>query len=190
LTATAATTSAAAGSSHQSPKSALPSKPTKTAEARYAQSRFWVPSPLVATELSLSARPALGDPEEWHPDDARGDERDPEPARLGLLARPKLVGSLEGDVRGEQEELDRDQLLRPFFGAPSAAKTLEPSSVSCLARNSLDGSSVSTTSTASPVIAHEASTGSLALQMSFRDENIPRLGAKRNPCKPACHPCR
>lgn len=44
--------SATAGSSHQRPKSVLPSRPARTPTARPAQSRFCFPSPRVAAEPS------------------------------------------------------------------------------------------------------------------------------------------
>src|SRR5689334_4985466 len=50
LTATAATARPMSGSDHHHPNHKLAPSPTRTAPARYAHSRFWVPSPAVAPE--------------------------------------------------------------------------------------------------------------------------------------------
>src|SRR6266516_4730248 len=50
ITAQPAIPSATTPSSHQAPHRVLAASPANTAIARYAQSRFWVPSPAVAEE--------------------------------------------------------------------------------------------------------------------------------------------
>src|SRR6185437_6280316 len=52
LTAQPEIASATTPSSHQAPNRVLAARPTKTAIARYAHSRFWAPSPAVADEPS------------------------------------------------------------------------------------------------------------------------------------------
>src|SRR5215208_4746132 len=59
----------------------------------------------------------LGDPKVGHHDHARGGERDPEPAHLWVLAGDERPDGLQAHVRGEQEELDRDQLSGARLGS-------------------------------------------------------------------------
>ena len=138
LRATPATTSAATGSSHQRPKSAFPIKPTRTAAARYAQGgsasprRGSRPTQCVG-ELSLRV------PENRHPDQARGDERHAEPARLCLLAGDQLVDCLCGHVRHEQEELNGDELLRALLRGMGEEPRPREAPDDDEARESLDG---------------------------------------------------
>jgi hypothetical protein len=75
-----------------------------------------VPSPTVAGDPSLAPSRRLARPSGW-PDRRRRDrERDPEPAGLDVAAGHQLLQALVGDERGEDEELGRDEHLRPALG--------------------------------------------------------------------------
>ena len=64
----------------------------------------------------LVGEPLLGDAERRHEDHARDREPDPDPAVLGPLVADERAHRLDRDVGREQEELDRDELLRAGLG--------------------------------------------------------------------------
>jgi hypothetical protein len=80
---------------------------------------FWRPSPsaLGRRRAELVGDALLGDPEVGHHHEARGAQGDPEPAGVGTLALDQRGRRLVADVRGEDEELDRHELLGARFGS-------------------------------------------------------------------------
>ena len=74
-----------------------------------------MPSPVGRLRAEGPRDALLGDPEQRHPDHARCRERHPESADLGMLGVDERWIGLEGDVRSEEEELKRDELLRPLL---------------------------------------------------------------------------
>ena len=109
---------AAAGSSHQSPKRAFPSRPTRTAAARYAQRGLCVPSPRVAAEPSWSASPRFSNPEQRHADQTRGSQSDAEPTNTRPSPARSWRSASARHYRREDEELQSDQALGAALGRP------------------------------------------------------------------------
>jgi hypothetical protein len=79
----------------------VPEQPNKNGGGEVGAEQILGPLAAGCDRAELVGKPPLRDAEERHPDHARRDKRDPEPTRLGLLARDQLVNSLEGDVWGE-----------------------------------------------------------------------------------------
>ena len=78
---------------------------------------FWRPSPLVAAEPDLVGEPLLGDARAAASAPRSRRQRDPDPALVGPLAADQRSDRLDAHVRGQQEELDRDELLRRVSAA-------------------------------------------------------------------------
>ena len=85
---------------------------------------FWRPSPLVAADPSRSASRCLAIPSYGITTSARCGQRHPEPAHVGVLAAHQSPDRLGADVGGQDEELDRDELLRA--GSSASEKTRWP----------------------------------------------------------------
>src|SRR5829696_3643407 len=75
------------------------------------------PFSLGRSRSELLREPLLGDAEQRHQDDARDREPDADPALVGPFAADQRPQRLDRDVGSEQEELDRDELLRARLGA-------------------------------------------------------------------------
>ena len=66
--------------------------------------------------VQATAQPLFGDAQPRHDRDGHRGQRDPEPAGSGVAAGDELVDRLDGDVRGQEPERDRDRPSRPCLG--------------------------------------------------------------------------
>jgi hypothetical protein len=103
---------AAAGSAHHQPATAFRRRPTRRATDGYAQTMFRRALFNRCRTVELITDAALRAGEKRHRRSGYGRKSATNPARLRMVASDQRPNGLDADVRGQDEEADRDHLLR------------------------------------------------------------------------------